>query len=166
MSCRMPECHFVRPNGSRSTLDHDKNTAPGVSFYYCSIHRVYHCIAVKTHRRLPQPLCGECAWLFFAFPKEAAKYKDSDIPATTGPDDGGGDPRGGMFGCEDHATSVTDGMDLDGIKRSLPNIEDTLDDLSRRVYDNDIRPQRNDQEHARNCRNSTSGGQDAPSAGE
>ncbi|KAI1479781.1 hypothetical protein F4774DRAFT_409613 [Daldinia eschscholtzii] len=87
MSCRMPECHRVRPNGSVVKLDHDKDTSPGATFYYCSIHHVYHCVAVRAHRRLPQPLCGECAWLFFKFPKEAAKHPESDITATAGPGD-------------------------------------------------------------------------------
>lgn len=87
MSCRMPECHRIRPNGSRSKLNHDKDSRPGSAFYYCSIHRVYHYITIKFHRRLPQPLCGECAWLFYNFPKEAAKYPDSDIRATAGPSD-------------------------------------------------------------------------------
>ncbi|KAK6952050.1 hypothetical protein Daesc_006578 [Daldinia eschscholtzii] len=87
MSCRMPECHRVRPNGSVVKLDHDKDTSPGATFYYCSIHHVYHCVAVRAHRRLPQPLCGECAWLFFKFPKEAAKHPESDITAAAGPGD-------------------------------------------------------------------------------
>ncbi|KAI1803892.1 hypothetical protein F4811DRAFT_571634 [Daldinia bambusicola] len=87
MSCRMPECHHISPNGSVKKLDHDKDTSPGATFYYCSIHHVYHCVAVRAHRRLPQPLCGECAWLFFKFPKEAAKHPESDITATAGPSD-------------------------------------------------------------------------------
>ncbi|KAI1500670.1 hypothetical protein F5X99DRAFT_232570 [Biscogniauxia marginata] len=85
MSCYMPYCHNVCPNGIRTALDHDKNTIPGKTFYYCSIHRVYHCIKQKTYRyrrRLQQPLCGECAWLFFRFPEEAERRPRSDIPAT------------------------------------------------------------------------------------
>ncbi|KAI5867602.1 hypothetical protein GGS23DRAFT_592905 [Durotheca rogersii] len=80
MSCRMPLCYHVRPDGTRAKLDHEKDTVPGTAFYFCSIHRVYHCIVPKSHRRVQQPDCGECAWLLFAFPKEAAKYPDSDIP--------------------------------------------------------------------------------------
>ncbi|KAI0119528.1 hypothetical protein F4814DRAFT_458756 [Daldinia grandis] len=87
MSCRMLECHRIRLNGSVMKLDHDKDTSPGATFYYCSIHHVYHCVAVRAHRRLPQPPCGECAWLFFKFPKEAAKHPESDITATVGPSD-------------------------------------------------------------------------------
>ncbi|KAI0602740.1 hypothetical protein F4775DRAFT_600706 [Biscogniauxia sp. FL1348] len=82
MSC-YSYCHHVRLNGSRTLLDHNKNTIPGRTFYYCSIHRVYHCIQQKSHphrRRLQQPLCGECAWLFFRFPREAEKRPASDLP--------------------------------------------------------------------------------------
>ncbi|KAI1494577.1 hypothetical protein F5X96DRAFT_526900 [Biscogniauxia mediterranea] len=83
MSC-YSYCHHIRPNGSRTLLDHDRNTMPGRTFYYCSIHRVYHCIQQKSyqHRRhLQQPLCGECAWLFFRFPGEAERRPASDLPA-------------------------------------------------------------------------------------
>ncbi|KAI1392382.1 uncharacterized protein F4822DRAFT_425591 [Hypoxylon trugodes] len=89
MSCRMPGCHYIQPGtgGWKSKLDHDKNTNPGTAFYYCSIHSVYHCVVPQPHRRLPQPLCGECAWLFFRFPVEAVRYPESDLVATAGPDD-------------------------------------------------------------------------------
>ncbi|KAI1206738.1 uncharacterized protein F4807DRAFT_463426 [Annulohypoxylon truncatum] len=146
MSCFMPECHYVRPNGSSYKLNHDKNTGPGAAFYYCSIHRAYHCIAVKSHRRLPQPVCGECAWLFFRFPKEATRYPGFDSSATTGHTDGTMSPvspvpreSGGLFGCVDAATSDPDAMDLDGPKYSLPSMEETFGN----PHDgNDMRPQR------------------------
>ncbi|KAI2466762.1 hypothetical protein F4781DRAFT_434074 [Annulohypoxylon bovei var. microspora] len=149
MPCSMPECHHVRPNGSKFKLNHDKNTSPGAAFYYCSIHRVYHCIAVKTHRRLPQPLCGECAWLFFRFPAEATRYPNSDIGATAGPNDemmAGISPvpstPGDPFGREDTATSVSDPMDLDGPKRSFPTLAETFRNLQEQAQNSGRRPQR------------------------
>ncbi|KAI5925752.1 hypothetical protein F4810DRAFT_30685 [Camillea tinctor] len=84
MSCYTSYCYHIRPNGSRIPLDHDRDTVPGKTFYYCSIHRVYHCIQQKAyqhHQRRQQPLCGECAWLFFRLPQEAESRPASDIPA-------------------------------------------------------------------------------------
>ncbi|KAI0172524.1 hypothetical protein GGR52DRAFT_572357 [Hypoxylon sp. FL1284] len=72
-------CCIVHKDGSRSELDHDKTTTPGTAFYYCSVHRVYHCVEPQAHRHQLQPPCGECAWLFFQFPKEAAKYPGYDV---------------------------------------------------------------------------------------
>ncbi|KAI1641458.1 hypothetical protein F4809DRAFT_12067 [Biscogniauxia mediterranea] len=97
MSC-YSHCHHIRPNGSRTLLDHDRSTIPGRTFYYCSIHRVYHCIQQKSYqhrRRLQQPLCGECAWLFFRFPGEAERRPASDLPAVdvTAPADVAAAPR-------------------------------------------------------------------------
>ncbi|KAI8966074.1 hypothetical protein F5Y11DRAFT_343765 [Daldinia sp. FL1419] len=145
MSCRMPKCHLVRPNGSAIKLDHDKDTSPGATFYYCSIHHVYHCVAVKAHRRLPQPLCGECAWLFFKFPKEAAKHPESDITATAGPGNvstvatespfgrtGAYDP---LFDFENSTATntATTTTPLDRNKRPLLAMKEILDSLSERA---------------------------------
>ncbi|KAI1766273.1 hypothetical protein GGR53DRAFT_464509 [Hypoxylon sp. FL1150] len=80
MPCNLLGCHIIRKDGSRTELDHDKHTKPGTAFYYCSIHRVHHCVEPRAHRRLPQPPCGECAWLFFRCPTEAARYPESDVP--------------------------------------------------------------------------------------
>ncbi|KAI0897418.1 hypothetical protein F4806DRAFT_507892 [Annulohypoxylon nitens] len=134
MSCFMPECHSIRPNGSKYKLNHDKNTGPGATFYYCSIHCVYHCISIISHRRLPQPVCGECAWLFFRFPKEATRHPDSDISALNGPDNGMLTPPitppprspNGIFGQVDTATNDPDAMELDEHKYSLPALEETF----------------------------------------
>ncbi|KAI1466526.1 uncharacterized protein F4812DRAFT_460797 [Daldinia caldariorum] len=141
MSCRMPECHYISPNGSVTKLDHDKDTRPGATFYYCSIHHVYHRIVVRAHRRLPQPLCGECAWLFFKFPKEAAKHPESDIIATAGPSDIPAIAVGSSFSREDpydsllsvHSSTAIDTsavtMPLDRIKRPLLTIQEMLGSL-------------------------------------
>ncbi|RYP45139.1 hypothetical protein DL768_008497 [Monosporascus sp. mg162] len=54
-------------------------------FYYCTIHRVFHCIlrtnaTQPQHYRAPErPADGECAWLFFS-PGEAAQYRVHDRP--------------------------------------------------------------------------------------
>ncbi|OTB02895.1 hypothetical protein M426DRAFT_190504 [Hypoxylon sp. CI-4A] len=144
MTCRMSECCHIRPNGVRSKLNHDKTTSPGASFYYCSIHSVYHCVSPKPHRRLPQPVCGECAWLFFRFPKEAIGHPDSDILATTGPNDGAEtapwheDTLGSYFDLQpDLTTSIlSDTEPMTGIKRPLPTIQATLDTLNERVRSN------------------------------
>ncbi|KAI0850021.1 hypothetical protein F5Y00DRAFT_268787 [Daldinia vernicosa] len=145
MSCRMPECHRIRLNGLAMKLDHDKDTSPGATFYYCSIHHVYHCVAVRAHRRLPQPLCGECAWLFFKFPKEAAKHPESDITATFGPSDmpdiatAATFSRRGVYDLlldSQNNTTINNGsvaMPLDRNKRPLLTIEEILDHLNERA---------------------------------
>ncbi|KAI1379783.1 hypothetical protein F4677DRAFT_441978 [Hypoxylon crocopeplum] len=148
MSCHMPECHYVRPNGSRTKLNHDKNTIRGTAFYYCSMHSVYHCIVGKAHRRLPQLFCGECAWLFFKFPVEANKYPQSDILATGGPNDGimvatpspwfmntNGYELGQWGGATTDALFGSSALDRN--KRPLPTIEETLDNLNERLQRTD-----------------------------
>ncbi|KAI0007396.1 hypothetical protein F4779DRAFT_592259 [Xylariaceae sp. FL0662B] len=82
MSCRMPGCQHIKPDGSRIKLDHQKNTIPGATYYYCCVHRVYHCIS-QSRRHLQQPSCGECTWLFFQLPKEAIKAPMLDLPIAT-----------------------------------------------------------------------------------
>lgn len=158
----MPGCYHVRKDGSRTKLDHDKNTNPGTTFYYCTIHHVYHCIVAKSHRRLQQPYCGECAWLFFKFPKEAAKNPACDIPAFEGPgnetdtvmisspwcgypdsyDIGSGDAYGGVL---------------------LSALKATLNELNGRVFNND---QTYDSRTKRARRHYTSSSRDAPSSNE
>ncbi|KAI1408571.1 hypothetical protein F5Y13DRAFT_194236 [Hypoxylon sp. FL1857] len=149
MACRMPECHHIRPNGSRSKLNHDKDSRPGAAFYYCSIHRVYHCITVKYHRRLPQPLCGECAWLFYNFPKEATNgvYEQPS-------------------GREISMIGVTDTMTPARSTRPLPTIEETLDNLTGRVRGTNTAPQGNRRKRARRGTNSTSTDEAIPSRSE
>ncbi|KAL7621104.1 hypothetical protein AAE478_008417 [Parahypoxylon ruwenzoriense] len=141
MSCCMPMCHHAPRDGARTKLNHDKNTNPGTTFYYCSMHRVYHCIAQKEHRRLQQPSCGECAWLFFNFPKEAAKYPNSDIPAIDArhPDD---PLRKSAAGCKTgHDCAFEDGGKSLGVsctalanKVPPPALEETLNNLSERIH--------------------------------
>ncbi|RYP32771.1 hypothetical protein DL767_005019 [Monosporascus sp. MG133] len=83
----------VYPNLLRQSI-HPPRAA---EFYYCTIHRVLHCIlrtkATRTrhrsrdrhhnrprHHTVPErPADGECAWLFFS-PKEAAQYRAHDRP--------------------------------------------------------------------------------------
>ncbi|KAI1076995.1 hypothetical protein F5B20DRAFT_593610 [Whalleya microplaca] len=79
MACHMPGCQHTKPNGLKFKLDHKKNNTPGTTYYYCCIHRVYHFMA-HVRRRLQQPACGECAWLFFQIPKEAIKLPKFDLP--------------------------------------------------------------------------------------
>lgn len=110
MSCCLPGCHVVRKDGSLTDLNHDKTTKPGTAFYYCSIHRVHHCVEPRAHRRQPQPLCGECAWLFFRYPKEAARYPESDVPlAATA--DGGPAPDANADPDADADVAMTSGWD-------------------------------------------------------
>lgn len=161
MSCRMPECHRIRLNGSVMKLDHDKDTSPGATFYYCSIHHVYHCVAVRAHRRLPQPLCGECAWLFFKFPKEAAKHPESDITATVGPGDIPAIATATTFCRRDvydrlfdfqNSTTINTGsvaMPLDRNKRPLLTIEEILDNLNERARNYHNTSQSNNWKHVR-----------------
>ncbi|KAI2617175.1 hypothetical protein GGR54DRAFT_641278 [Hypoxylon sp. NC1633] len=133
MACRMPECQHVRPNGSRTKVHHDKTTMAGTAFYYCSIHRVYHCVAARSHRRLPQPLCGECAWLFFEFPREAAKHPEADILANAGPDDENQPPlRRGGAGVVGMGLGMGE-VNADRDKRPLPSIEEALENLNVRA---------------------------------
>ncbi|KAI4866186.1 hypothetical protein F4820DRAFT_447313 [Hypoxylon rubiginosum] len=144
MSCSLLGCHVVRKDGSRCELDHDKaTTTPGTAFYYCSVHRVYHCVEPRPHRRQPQPPCGECAWLFFRFPSEAAKYPGSDVSApvagptegddvdvamASGWDDGGGSPASGRDDPSSAGGSATAGQDPLSV---LAEIIDHLDDRVR-----------------------------------
>ncbi|KAI1454316.1 hypothetical protein F4805DRAFT_460880 [Annulohypoxylon moriforme] len=173
MSCFMPECYYVHPTGSTYKLNHDKNTGPGSAFYYCSIHRIYHCVALSTHRRLPQPVCGECAWLFFQFPTEARKYPDADISATIGPDGQAMTPvspfprsPNGLFGQVDTTTSDPDAMDLDGPKYLLPTTENASGNLSENGYGNDRRSRRRNWNRCSCCSNSSVSSQDDSNHGE
>lgn len=142
----MPNCYLIRPNGTSQKVDHDKDTSPGNIFYYCSLHRVYHCVAAKFHRRLPQPTCGECAWLFFQFPKEATKYPESDIPAFASSEDEEmaveapffhGHDFGYEYGATANVQDFGGDMGLHGNMPVSPTIEETLDALAHRARQSD-----------------------------
>jgi hypothetical protein len=73
-------CYRILHDGSRRALSHDScQSHGGYSFYYCSIHRVYHCMKHDHGPGAPHFRCGECAWLFF-LPFEARKRPRRDAP--------------------------------------------------------------------------------------
>lgn len=62
--------------------DHSYDDAPTMEWYYCSVHRVSHCIARVARNGRPVfrgcPIVGECAWLFFT-PNEVELMATHDV---------------------------------------------------------------------------------------
>ncbi|KAI0125177.1 hypothetical protein BJ170DRAFT_636688 [Xylariales sp. AK1849] len=85
-------CYHVFLDQTKARLLHQRRTRLGFAYYYCSIHRVYHCIAHRQRDQHQQPTCCECALLFFRIPSEALHVPDNDIPATTPELDGNHPP--------------------------------------------------------------------------
>ncbi|KAL7947196.1 hypothetical protein V8C42DRAFT_363710 [Trichoderma barbatum] len=66
---------------SKNPINHHWEMAsPGNNYHYCTVHRVYHCMA--TCSRIDQPCCGECAPAYYNGVPEVAWIRDSDRPAT------------------------------------------------------------------------------------
>ncbi|KAF4459154.1 hypothetical protein FALBO_14100 [Fusarium albosuccineum] len=61
MACRR-SCFSITPSCS-GHIDHQALAMPGLAFYFCPVHRQYH--AILFSEPSIQPLCGECAIIFF-----------------------------------------------------------------------------------------------------
>ncbi len=51
------------PFGQWQGVDHELASDPGTTYYFCPMHRVYHAISFRFNAA--QPLCGECAAVFY-----------------------------------------------------------------------------------------------------
>lgn len=68
MGCR-GNCYTLQGDGA-CLIDHNTQSRRGTTWYFCPLHRVYHAIHTKNPSK--QPLCGECAVLFFSLLPQAA----------------------------------------------------------------------------------------------
>lgn len=79
--------------------DHNYDCAPMAEWYYCSVHRVSHCITriIRDGRLVVHgcPIAGECAWLYFA-PNEVELMPMHDVfeMKVEATDDSNGDGEG------------------------------------------------------------------------
>ncbi|RDA91218.1 hypothetical protein CP533_3392 [Ophiocordyceps camponoti-saundersi (nom. inval.)] len=79
MSCPGHCFAFVRDKVTQ--VNHLKKSGIGTNWYFCPVHRAYHSIFLG--ERVAQPLCGECAVVFFAGNGKAIWFSDHDVSSIT-----------------------------------------------------------------------------------
>ncbi|RDA83753.1 hypothetical protein CP532_5001 [Ophiocordyceps camponoti-leonardi (nom. inval.)] len=70
---------FACVRNKTKEVDHYKRNEIGTTWYFCPVHRQFHTIFLTL--RGPQPLCGECAVVFFAGRDHAYWFVKDDFAA-------------------------------------------------------------------------------------
>ncbi|KAF4510028.1 hypothetical protein G6O67_001954 [Ophiocordyceps sinensis] len=78
MPC-LGRCFSSIDGGQGKPIDHDEPSQPGLTWYFCPAHRRFH--AISFSRCASQPLCGECAVLFFGITQQGLWMQHLDLNA-------------------------------------------------------------------------------------
>ncbi|KAL7898385.1 hypothetical protein HDV63DRAFT_416994 [Trichoderma sp. SZMC 28014] len=75
----LESAHNPEPEDITLILNHGEASHIGHNFYFCAVHRAYHCMLVDDN--LDQPLCGECAAFYYQNCLSVVWEEDYDMPA-------------------------------------------------------------------------------------